>query len=310
MSDAVGLAQLLDVDGYNYQESRYDDDHRKYPHRIMYGSENSQRYGAWLAVQTNNFISGQFLWTGVDYLGEAGAWPNRASPSGLLDLCGFKKPMGWFRQSLWSDQPMVYLCVSDGMNTRRGFSAVESWNWPEHSEVTVLCFANCPEVTLTLNGKIVSAKKMANAERGILRWEVPYRAGTLEAVGYANGREVCRYALETAGEAEHIALIPDSAQLHADGKDVCHLEFQVVDAHGARVPDATPAVTFELSGPARLLGVGNGDVDSVEDCKTNMHHAYQGRGLAILQTTAAPGEIVVKASAPGLEPASVDLPSR
>ncbi len=106
--------ELFDAVGYNYQEARYAADHKKYPQRIIYGSENSHQYAAWLAVKTNNFISGQFLWTGIDYLGEAGRWPNRASGRGLLDLCGFKKPLGWFRQSLWSDKPMVYLCVSAG----------------------------------------------------------------------------------------------------------------------------------------------------------------------------------------------------
>ena len=114
MSDAVNLPELFDAVGYNYQEARYAADHEKFPNRIIYGSENSHQYAAWLAVQTNDFISGQFLWTGIDYLGEAGEWPNRASDSGLLDLCGFKKPPGWFRQSLWSEKPMVYICASTG----------------------------------------------------------------------------------------------------------------------------------------------------------------------------------------------------
>ena len=113
MSDAVNLPELLDAVGYNYQEARYAADHKTFPKRIIYGSENGHQYDAWLAVKTNSYISGQFLWTGIDYLGEAGEWPNRANGAGLLDLCGFKKPLGWFRQSLWSDKPMVYLCVSD-----------------------------------------------------------------------------------------------------------------------------------------------------------------------------------------------------
>ena len=117
MSDAVGLPELLDAVGYNYQEARYAADHKKFPKRIIYGSENGHQYDAWLAVKTNSYISGQFLWTGIDYLGEAGEWPNRANGAGLLDLCGFKKPLGWFRQSLWSSKPMVYLCVS---NSSRG----------------------------------------------------------------------------------------------------------------------------------------------------------------------------------------------
>ena len=310
MSDAVGLAQLLDADGYNYQEARYADDHRKFPQRIIYGSENSHQYSAWLAVQTNDFIAGQFLWTGADYLGEANEWPNRANGAGLLDLCGFKKPLGWFRQSLWSDRPMVYLCVANGNGGRRCFGGVESWNWPTNSTVTVLCFANCPEVTLTLNDKIIGTKKISEAVNGVLRWQIPFESGTLKAAGRANGRDVCNYFLKTAGAAARIELLPDTTQLRADGKDVCHVEFRIVDADGVRVPNAEPEVKFEITGPASIIGIGNSDLNSVEDCKTNTHRAFQGRGLAILQTTATPGGITLKAKAPGLESASVTLKSQ
>jgi beta-galactosidase len=311
MSDAVGLAALLDVDGYNYQEWRYAADHRRFPRRILFGSETSHGYDAWQAVRTNAFIAGQFLWTGADYLGEADAWPNRASGAGLLDLCSFKKPLGWFRQSLWSDQPMVHLCASEDAGRRRGFGGVESWNWPTNFLVRVECFANCPEVRLTLNGKVVGSKKRSEAVRGVLHWRIPYEAGTLKAIGLdENGRELCRCELQTAGAPARIELLPDVTQLRADGKDVCHVEFRIVDAAGVRVPDAAPAVTFALTGPVKLLGIGNGDLDSVEDCKTSTHHAFQGRGLAILQTTPAAGTITVQAAAPGLEPASVILQSR
>jgi beta-galactosidase len=316
MSDAVGLAQLLDADGYNYQEARYADDHRQFPQRIIYGSENSHQFNAWLAVRTNDFIAGQFLWTGVDYLGEANEWPNRASGAGLFDLCGFKKPLAWFRQSLWSDKPMVYLCAANGGRNgnnnfgRRGFGGVESWNWPSNSTMNVLCYANCPEVTLMLNDKSIGTKKLFEAVRGVLSWQLPYEPGTLKAVGRADGREVCDCVLKTAGAAGRIELLPDTTQLRADGKDVCHVEFRIVDASGVRVPNANAEVKFDLTGPAKIIGIGNGDVNSVEDCKTNTHHAFQGRGLAIVQTTAAPGDITVQAMAPGLEPASVKLQSR
>jgi len=109
MTNAVGFPELLDVVGYNYQENRYAEDHARFPQRIIYGSENDDAYNAWQAVTQNEFISGQFLWTGADYLGEAGQWPARAFPGGLLDLAGFKKPDAWWRQALWSDKPMVYL---------------------------------------------------------------------------------------------------------------------------------------------------------------------------------------------------------
>ena len=317
MSDAVGLAALLDADGYNYQEPRYAADHRKYPQRILYGSENSTQYGAWLAVETNAFVSGQFLWTGADYLGEAGAWPNRASGAGLLDLCSFKKPLAWFRQSLWSDKPMVYLCASGsfgggfgGGGGRRGFGGAESWNWQSNTTVNVQCYANCPEVELSLNGKVIGVKKLSEAVNGVLRWQVPFEPGTLKAVGRANGQDVCGYVMKTAGSPSRIELLPDATQLRADGKDVSHVEFRVVDENGVRVPDAIPEVSFEMTGPASLLGIGNGDVNNIEDCKTNMHRAFQGHGLAILQVTTTPGSITLKATTPGLESASVTLQSR
>jgi len=312
MSDAVGLAQLLDADGYNYQESRYAADHKTFPKRIIYGSENGHQYAAWLAVKTNHFISGQFLWTGIDYLGEARAWPNRASGAGLLDLCGFKKPIGWFRQSLWSDRPMVYICAATnggGGNNSRGFSGAESWNWPSNSTVTVRCFANCPEITLSLNGKIIGTKKLSEAVNGVLSWQVPFEPGTLKAVGHSNGLDVCDYVLKTAGSPSRIELLPDVTELRAGGKDVCHVEFRIVDENGVRVPDAEPEVKFDLTGPAKILGIGNGDLDNSENCQGDTHRAFQGRGLAILQAATTPGSLVLTATAPGLESASVTLQS-
>ena len=310
MSEAVSLPELLDAVGYNYQESRYGDDHRTFPKRIIYGSENGHQYTAWLAVQTNKFISGQFLWTGIDYLGEANAWPNRANGAGLLDLCGFKKPIGWFRQSLWSDKPMVYLCASKGDDERRSFSGEETWNWPANSIVTVRCFANCPEVALSLNGKIIGTKKLSEAVNGVMIWQVPFEPGTLKAVGRSNGLDVCNYILKTAGTASRVELLPDAKEFRANGKDVCHVEFRIVDENGVRVPDAEPEVKFDLTGPAKIIGIGNGDLDNSENCQGDMHRAFQGRGMAILQAATMPGGLVLTATAPGLESASVTLQSR
>ncbi len=312
MSEAVGLPALLDAVGYNYQEPRYADDHKKFPQRIIFGSETSQRYDAWRAVRDNDYVAGQFLWTGIDYLGEAGEWPNRANGAGLLDLCGFKKPLAWFRQSLWSDQPMVYLCANNhpGPGGQPRYGGVESWNWPVDSKVTVMCYANCPQVELLLNDKRVGIKKAAEAERGVLRWEVSAEPGVLKAVGRDdNWRELCHFELQTAGPAHHLELRPDTTRLRADGKDIGHLEFRIVDAQGVRVPDAAPEVTLAVDGPAKLLGMENGDWDSPEPYQGPTRKALHGRGLAIFQATTAGGKVRITASAPGLEPATVELDS-
>lgn len=313
MSDAVGLGELLDFVGYNYQENRYPADHQKYPKRVIFGSENSHMLNNWTVVRDNDYVAGQFLWTGIDYLGEANRWPNRGSSAGLLDVCGFKKPLAWFRQSLWSDQPMVYLCAgaARGPDARpRGMRFDELWNWPDGGNVTVFCYTNSPEVRLTLNDKEIGTKSLTEAVNGALTWQIPFEPGVLKAVGMKDGKAVCEFSLATAAAARRIELIPDVKEIRADAKDVCHVEFRIVDDRGVRVPDADQEVTFELAGPAVTLGIGNADLNSPDGYKDLVHKVYRGRGLAILQSTTVPGSITLKAASPGMESATVTITSR
>jgi beta-galactosidase len=312
MSDAVGLPALLDVVGYNYQETRYADDHQRYPARVMFGSENNHQFGNWTIVRDNPYVVGQFLWTGIDYLGEAGVFPNRANGAGLLDLAGFKKPMAWFRQSLWSDAPMVYLAASlaapagAGANQpRRAGRLEEHWNWPTGATVSVSAYSNADEVTLTLNGQPIGTLARSAAVDGVYHWDVPYQPGVLKAVARTSGKPVSEFALTTAAEAARIELVPDVTGIGADGESVFHVEYRIVDRNGVRVPTADSEVAFEIQGPARVLGIGNGDLNDASNARDLVHRAYQGRGLAILQSTRTPGEIRIRASAPGLEAASV-----
>ncbi|MGD0383370.1 MAG: hypothetical protein ABSA77_07620 [Thermoguttaceae bacterium] len=113
--------------------------------------------------------------------------------------------------------------------------------------------------------------------------------------------------MKTAGPAARIELSPDVTALQADGKDVCHLSFQIIDAKGVRVPDAANELKFEINGPAAVIGIGNGDLNDVEDCKAPVHKAYQGRGLAIIQSKTTAGKVTVKASSKGLESAAATL---
>jgi beta-galactosidase len=308
MSNAIGLAQMLDVVGYNYQEKFYEADHKKYPERFIFGSENGDQYSAWAVVRDNDYVAGQFLWTGIDYLGEANLWPNTANGTGLLDLCGFKKPLAWFRQSLWSDELMVYIFVSArGGGRGRGFRGAEHWNWPENTSVNVLCYTNCPEVSLILNDKQIGTQQYPEARNGVLSWRIPYEPGVLKAVGYKDGKNVCEYALQTAGPAKGIELLPDVKHILADGKDILHIEFRIVDDKGVIVPDAEHEVAFEVDGPGNIIGIGNGNISNIEDYKDNKHKAYNGRGLVILQSKTYPGKIKVTANAEGLKQVSVAI---
>jgi len=317
MSDAVGLAELLDLVGYNYQEPRYATDHHDFPKRFIYGSENGGGWGAWLAVKDNEYVGGQFLWTGIDYLGEANRWPNRGSGAGLLDLCGFKKPSAWFRQSLWSDRPMVYLFASaGGGGAGRGgggfgrLGGEERWNWPSNSTVTVRCCTTCPEVVLLLNEHPVGTNQLSAAVQGLLSWQVSFEPGVLKAIGRDHGQAKCEFMLRTAGMAARIELLPDGNALRADGQDVCHLEFRIVDAQGVWVPDATSEVTFTVDGPAKVIGVENGDLNSPATGKEGVRSAFHGRGLAIVQSTRQPGKVHVMARANGLNEGVVEIESK
>jgi beta-galactosidase len=204
---------------------------------------------------------------------------------------------------------MVYVCVPNSADNRRG-GAAEHWNWPAGTTVKVACYTNCAEVELTLNGQSLGVKPATAAVEGVLTWSVPYEAGVLKAAGLKDGKPVCEFVLQTAGPANRIELLPGATQLAADGKDVCHVEYRIVDANGVRVPDAAQAVTFEVAGPAAIIGIGNGDLSNSEDPRGHMHQAYQGRGLAILQSKTAPGSITLKATAPNLAPATITLTSR
>ncbi len=307
VSDRTGLPDTLDVVGYNYQEKFYTQDHERYPARKLVGSENSHAYNVWTIVEDLPYANGQFLWTGIDYIGEAGAWPVRGSSAGLLDECGFKKPGYYFRQSLWSDKPMVYLAVRPPTGGGRGgrgggFQVSPSWTWPSanSNEVNVVCYANCEKVELFLNGKSLGEKPLTTAQDRVLTWRVPYSPGTLKAVGKNGRATICTCELNTAGKAAHIKLAPDVKQIAADGRDLVHVEVSVTDNEGNLIYAADNQLHFALTGPGRMIGVDSGDQRSHEDFKANTRKAYHGQCLVIVQSTAATGNIALTASADGL----------
>jgi beta-galactosidase len=306
MSDSVGLGAMLDVVGYNYQEARYAEDHAAYPERFLFGSETGHSFESWTTVRDNAYVAGQFLWTGIDYLGEARAFPNRANGAGLLDLAGFKKPSAWFRQSLWSTTPMVYLAAMPGPGPGRGgrgggAAPREQWNWQPGSTIRVAAYTNAAEVELSLNGQSLGSKRLADADAGVLSWSVPYAPGVLQATATNAGTRVAEFALRTAGPARRIEFVRDASAVFDDSRRTTQIEFRIVDDAGVRVPDADTEVTFQIEGPARLLGIGNGNLNDIQPGKESSHRAYQGRGLLILRLVDPAASVTVGASAPGLE---------
>jgi beta-galactosidase len=318
VSNKTGLSEVLDVVGYNYQERFYEEDHKNFPNRKIVGSENGDSYGAWLTVRDNDYVSGQFLWTGFDYLGEAGRFPNRSSSAGLIDLCGFRKPSFYFRQSLWTNTPMVYIVSqaplpSEQEGQRRRFPRVFShWNWEgrEGETIVVTSYTNCESVELLLNGKSLGSKELSASSDLNLLWSVPYESGTLKAIGRNDGKIVCMHELHTAGSPSKITLTPDRNTIVADNSDLSHIEVNVVDEKGNKVPYANNLITFNIIGEGKIIGVGNGDPQSLEDFKSNKRKAYNGECLVIIQSSNNPGEIQLTATSPGLLPSSITINSK
>jgi beta-galactosidase len=307
-----GLADLLDVVGTNYRDAELLAAHQQKPSRKIIATENGHDRKNWLLMRDNPAHAGQFLWTGIDYLGESRAWPVVGAGSGLIDRTGFVKPQGRERQSWWSDQPMVFACRRVAPPARTpddpGFeplrrAQVQFPDWtprsPEPHDETVEVYSNGPSVELKLNGRSLGSKPL-NADASARTWNVPFEPGTLEAIASADGRVVATHALRTAGKPARILLASERDRLPFAWADVAYVTATVVDENGTPVPTANDVITFGVTGPGAIAAVDSADNASHEPFHAPHRRAYQGRCVAILKSTAADGQITVTAAAPGL----------
>jgi beta-galactosidase len=252
---------------------------------------------AWRGVKNSPFISGAFVWSGFDYLGEPlpYPWPARSSYFGVIDLAGFPKDAYYLYQSEWTSQPVLHL--------------LPHWNWRPGQLVDVWAYySQADEVELFLNGKSLGSRKKGTDDLHVL-WRVPYAPGTLQAVSRRAGRTVLTRTVSTAGPAAKIELTADRRQLRADGKDLSFITVRVLDAAGNLVPDAAHLVKFAVSGPGFVAGVDNGYQASMESFKAPERKAYNGLALAIVQTTEQGGQMTLRATAEGLAGAAMTLTS-
>jgi hypothetical protein len=309
MTNETDYPKYLDVVGYNYTENRYAIDHKKYPERIIYGSENGHSYASWKAVRDNDYIFGQFIWTGFDYLGESQQWPSRGFNSGMIDLAGFLKPRGYFRMAMWSDNPMTYIgTYRFSKGSRRGLSdsALPIWNYNEGDTIRVVCYTNCPQSQLILNGEPLGQPKNHDDNIGIISWDIPYKPGKLEVTGLKEGKEAARFSIQTSGRSQSIIATPDKTLLSGN-KDLAHITIQIVDNNGIPVMLADDEVTCTITGPARLLGLESANNSDMTNYRDNSQRVYHGKMLAYIQTTGGPGEINITFSALWLKTGKVSL---
>lgn len=315
-----GLADLLDVVGTNYRDNELLAAHRARPEWRIVGTEQRHDRQTWLWLRDNPSHSGQFLWTGVDYLGETKTWPRIGHPSGLLDRTAQIKPMAFERQSWWSDKPMVRMArrvaADDVMPGDPGYGGEERHTQVQFADWTprksgahdenVEVYSNCAEVELFLNNKSLGAKPL-NRDASARVWKVAYEPGTLKAVARHGGKTVAKDELRTSGKAARLILSTSRTTISPAWDEVAFVTATVVDEYGIVVPRANDLISFQISGPGRIAAVDSADNASVAPFQATERRAYQGRCEAAIRTTGAGGKIVVTATAPGLTKGEIEI---
>jgi len=319
----VGLSTVLDTQGVNYNYDELSSYHYSHLSQPVFGSETASCTGArgvyitndtaaheaiydadycarmWVPEMSSQWISGGFAWSGFDYKGEPlpYTWPGVGSNFGIFDIAGFEKDTYYYYQGAWTNNTVLHLVP-------------QNWNiWTTGESVQVFCYTNAPYVEVFLNGVSSGLQSLSQYTRGL--WYVPYAPGTLKAVAYdINQNIIATQSVSTTGAPSSLKLSADTpTTISADGADVVLLRVTVLDNSGIMVPTASNLITFSVSGPATILGVGNGDPADHSADKANVRNAFNGLARVIIQSTTTPGTITVTASASGLGPNSITLSS-
>lgn len=251
----------------------------------------------WKIMKKHDFLSGMYIWTGFDYLGEPTpyGWPARSSYFGIIDLAGFPKDIFYMYQSEWTKKPVLHI--------------FPHWNWMQGDTIDVWAYTNCEEVELFLNGVSVGAQTKSGEKLHLL-WRLPYSPGTLKAVGRIQGKEILTQEITTAGNPVKIVLEPDRTTISADGKDLSFITVKVVDAQGNPVPTADNKISFHVTGQGNNLAVDNGDPTCHALFKSNDLKLFNGLGLIVVQSTEKAGTISIKATSEGLKENSIVIKSK
>jgi len=346
--------ELQDVVGYNYvdrwlkrRELYYSVDRHDHPDWKMIGTENVSVPGIrgeyflgfdkktvvrpgrstdykmnmvqaeqlWRFTSVYDYVIGDFMWTGVDYLGESN-WPRKNSSSGAIDLCGFPKDGYYFYQSQWTKKPMVHL--------------FPHWNWVGHEGevIPVIAYTNCDSVELFLNGKSFGIKSAIFPQQGNsggwnkfdhpfvpattsdlhLSWDVPYEPGTLMAIGRKDGKIVTE-KIRTTSKPSTIRLSADRKEVNADAQDIVNVKVEIVDENGLVVPEADNLLKFKVEGDGILIGTDNGNPQDRANMKSKQRKAFNGLALAVIQSTVKNGNIRLTVVSAGLKDAVIEIVS-
>ncbi len=272
LSNPIGLSAEIDIAGYNYKEQFYAADHELYPDRVIYGSENSKDAAAWYAVRDNPYICGQFLWTGVDFLGECPGWPIRISRAGLLDLAGYEKPNFLHRTAMWTEAPYVRLTAGDPgcwMEDER-----MTWSGTPGETRVLHAYTNAAQVAFRLNGQSLGTVPAVDY---VATLSIPYEPGEVTAV-IPGAQDV----LATPGPAVGIRL-----EKVCSTADVAQVEATLLDAAGRIAADDDQPITWQPVGSAELLGIENGAQDDLTPYASATRRTRNGRAIVYVRLKGA-----------------------
>ena len=245
------------------------------------------------AFENNPVVSGMFVWTGFDYLGEPTpySWPARSSYFGIMDLAGFPKDVYHLYKSAWTNEPVLHI--------------LPHWNWKAGQTIDVISYySQADEVELYLNGVSQGKKSKQDQEMKVM-WRLTYAPGELKAVSRKNGKTVLEKVIRTAGAAAKLELIADRSTIKADGKDLSFVTVRVLDKNGNLIPNADQLINFKLEGNAQIAAVDNGSPISHESFQANHRKAFNGLALAIIKAGDKTSNVTLTASSAGLQPATV-----
>lgn len=321
------LAAEHDIVGYNYMIFKAESDHERVPDRVMMQTESypNDAWRNYTMTKYHPYVIGDFVWTGIDYLGESGIgrwyydgdvpgehyhrpqYPWHGAYCGDIDLTGLRKPVSHYRSMLWNeDGEKLYIAVSepDGYNGKvrttqwSTWPTFESWNWQGHEgkPIDVEVYSRYPEVRLYLDGRLIGDKGTSEMKA---KFTLDYAPGKLVAEGIEDGKVMETFTLETAGEVNDLRLTADRSDISADGQDLSFITIECVDDKGLVVPVADNALTVETSGPVSLIALGNGDIKDEDPYFDSRHHAWKGRALAVVRNDGKAGNAIVKVTATG-----------
>ncbi len=308
-----------DIAAYNYRYMYFDGDGRKYPWMIFYQSEaNTSNMGPNFFEMNQDKVIGLAYWGQIDYLGESQGWPAKGWAQGAFDLSLQPKPIAYLLRSMFSDEPVVHIGVIDDDKSDVVWNDVqvgtarmsENWNRKPDTKATINVYTNCDKVVLRLNGKVVAEKEntLNTKGRNKLRIDdIMYQPGTLEAIGYKDGKPVASHKIMTAGKIQRLNLEADNNNWLADGKDLQHIRVTAVDKKGNKVWSANQQLTFEVDGDAKIVGVDNGDITSEELTVGNTRRLFNGSALVILRAGKNAGKVQLKVSSPDLKTQIIKL---